>query len=366
MLELHDFLDDPGLAPHVDPLRISWLHSFIADRFDSTLLPSLPMRILPSDAHRSVLSDHPTIYAILYFYGYVNWLQRLTPDQHVPQLLDLNGRTIAHFASAGGNFTRLKEDHCDSVIILYLNVAYCQSVTRIQLCASWGRMDDLQCLLNYGVDPTIITNPPGESLVDIVAFHLRIDLLSFFLSLDIDWPSISPLAFLTLTSQKGDFSRVEAECMINELVSAKFSPTIVDEKGKDVLSLAARHNPEITWALLNRSDMEIAAGNRKSSLHVAASRGDIQMRERLFEGHVPIDLRKANGETPLMKAIRCSQYRAVRWLLEHGASADCENPKGQTAQLLATQEDDIRMIALFERQEVIDRRTWLSIRPEVG
>jgi hypothetical protein len=140
-------------------------------------------------------------------------------------------------------------------------------------------MDDLHCLLNYGADPTIITNPPGHSLVDIAAFHLRIDLLSFLLSLDIDWPSISPLAFSTLTSQTGHFSRVEAECIINKLASAKFSATIVDERGKDVLSLAARQNPEILWALPNRSDMDIAPGNKKSPLHVAASRGDIQMRE---------------------------------------------------------------------------------------
>jgi hypothetical protein len=67
-----------------------------------------------------------------------------------------------------------------------------------------------------------------------------------------------------------------------------------------------------------------------------------------------------------MKAIRCSQYRAVRWLLEHGASADCENPDGQTGKLMTTQEDDVGMITLFERQEVIDHLTWLSIRPEVG
>jgi hypothetical protein len=58
--------------------------------------------------------------------------------------------------------------------------------------------------------------------------------------------------------------------------------------------------------------------------------------------------------------------KVIWWLLEHQASTDRESLDGQTAKFPATQEDNSRMIALFERHGLIDRLIWLLIQPEVG
>jgi Ankyrin repeats (3 copies)/Ankyrin repeat len=77
--------------------------------------------------------------------------------------------------------------------------------------------------------------------------------------------------------------------------------------------------------------VDIASGpTRGTALHQAARRGYFSVAEALLDHGATIDARDAKGETPLRRAVNCRQIAIVRLLVRHGADPYAADRRGVT------------------------------------
>jgi truncated hemoglobin YjbI len=76
---------------------------------------------------------------------------------------------------------------------------------------------------------------------------------------------------------------------------------------------------------------DVASGpTRGTPLHQAARRGDVSVAQALLEHGATIDARDAKGQTPLRRAVNCQQLEIVRLLVQHGADPHAADRRGVT------------------------------------
>ena len=69
---------------------------------------------------------------------------------------------------------------------------------------------------------------------------------------------------------------------------------------------------------------------RGTALHQAARRGYVSVAQALLDHGATIDSRDAKGETPLRRAVNCRQLQIVRLLVRHGADPRAADRRGVT------------------------------------
>jgi truncated hemoglobin YjbI len=77
--------------------------------------------------------------------------------------------------------------------------------------------------------------------------------------------------------------------------------------------------------------VDVASGpTRGTALHQAARRGYVSVAQALLDHAATIDTRDAKGETPLRRAVNCRQIEIVRLLIRHGADPRAADRRGVT------------------------------------
>ena len=103
----------------------------------------------------------------------------------------------------------------------------------------------------------------------------------------------------------------------------------------------------VKWFLEKGANATCENNRGWNSLHFAAQGGDPEVIS-LIHTHVPnIDSRSTEGLTPLMVATVTGKPRAVKWFLEKGANATCEDNTGWNSLHLAAQGGDPEVISLI-------------------
>jgi ankyrin repeat protein len=69
---------------------------------------------------------------------------------------------------------------------------------------------------------------------------------------------------------------------------------------------------------------------RGTALHQAARHGFVSVVQALLDHGASIDARDAKGETPLRRAVNCRQLEIVRLLVRHGATLRAADRRGVT------------------------------------
>ncbi len=78
-------------------------------------------------------------------------------------------------------------------------------------------------------------------------------------------------------------------------------------------------------------DLNLAEGVKRSTpLHMAARRGGSALAQALIEHRADIEARDSNGETPLRRAVNCSQPSVARVLMMAGAEPHSRCKRGRT------------------------------------
>jgi ankyrin repeat protein len=76
---------------------------------------------------------------------------------------------------------------------------------------------------------------------------------------------------------------------------------------------------------------DVASGpTRGTALHQAARRDNISVAQALLDHGATIDARDAKGQTPLRRAVNCRQLEIVRLLVRHGADPHAADRRGVT------------------------------------
>jgi ankyrin repeat protein len=77
--------------------------------------------------------------------------------------------------------------------------------------------------------------------------------------------------------------------------------------------------------------VDVTSGpTRGTALHQAARRGDVSVAQVLLDHGATIDARDAKGETPLRRAVNCRQMEIVRLLVRQGADPHAADRRGVT------------------------------------
>jgi truncated hemoglobin YjbI len=77
--------------------------------------------------------------------------------------------------------------------------------------------------------------------------------------------------------------------------------------------------------------VDIASGpTRGTALHQAARRGNVSVAQALLDHGATIDARDAKGQTSLRRAVNCRQLQIVRLLVRHGADPHAADRRGVT------------------------------------
>ena len=102
-----------------------------------------------------------------------------------------------------------------------------------------------------------------------------------------------------------------------------------------------------------KADLQIKYdANQDSILHVAAQSGNIKIGEELIV-KLPelLNQTNANGETPVFEAVKSSQSKFARFLIEAGAKKDLKNKKNQAVLDLIDPKVDKKMYRIFRTHE---------------
>jgi hemoglobin len=77
--------------------------------------------------------------------------------------------------------------------------------------------------------------------------------------------------------------------------------------------------------------VDVASGpTRGTALHQASRRGYVSVAQALLDHGATIDARDAKGQTPLRRAVNCRQLQIVRLLVRHGANPRAADRRGVT------------------------------------
>ena len=113
-------------------------------------------------------------------------------------------------------------------------------------------------------------------------------------------------------------------------------------------------NKEIVEYIVSKGGtIQHLASNRNSMLHIAASKGDLNLTRYCIEEHkLNINASNSLGETPLMFAVKADKTSLVTYLIGQGAELEAENHIGETA-LFYSASNNVNMFDLLVQKGAI-------------
>jgi ankyrin repeat protein len=103
----------------------------------------------------------------------------------------------------------------------------------------------------------------------------------------------------------------------------------------------------------------------ESSVHHAASKGNVQFLQYMFKDYQSVDIVNGKGETPLMKAILGNHEEVVEWLLNQRADIQAKTLDGKSCLHFAAEVGNCQWVEIFEDNEhgmhPMDDRGWTAL-----
>ncbi|MDX2359785.1 MAG: ankyrin repeat domain-containing protein [Crocinitomicaceae bacterium] len=92
------------------------------------------------------------------------------------------------------------------------------------------------------------------------------------------------------------------------------------------------NRPIIDYLITKGADLKILGGNDNTMLHISAEQSNLKLARLCIEEHgLDVNASNADGETPLMLAIKANNLELTRYLVDQGAEINTENNAGETA-----------------------------------
>ncbi|XP_058879911.1 ankycorbin isoform X2 [Acipenser ruthenus] len=142
---------------------------------------------------------------------------------------------------------------------------------------------------------------------------------------------------LHLAAAKG-----QAECL-GVILSHGVDVTVLDASGCTALHLAAKNNHQECAKKLIQSKCTIEGGDSsgKTALHYAAC-SSAPIVQLLCEQNCPVNVKDAEGCTPLLLCSQNTHEEVCRCLIDHGADINACDKKGRTAVMMACESSSLK------------------------
>lgn len=204
--------------------------------------------------------------------------------------------------------------------------------TALHRCGKEGDVQACRVLLQFGIDPTII------SLQGYTATQVATDPVQRLLHEDPPGPGVDSEQQLLEASKSGDI-----ECVRRILTSQPHLVNVRDLDGRHStpLHFAAGYNrvPIVEYLLQHGADVHAKDKGGLVPLHNACSYGHYEVTELLVRHGASVNVADLWKFTPLHEAAAKGKYDIVKLLLKHGADVNRKNRDGHTALDLVKESD---------------------------
>lgn len=139
---------------------------------------------------------------------------------------------------------------------------------------------------------------------------------------------------------------------IKRLVGQGADVNARDKRGFTVLMHAASYSATSFYLIDRGADIRALNRGKASTLHDAATRGNLRLVKRLVAAGLDVNRKNGNNETPLCEAVQTQQLRTVTFLLENGADPNIRSRFGTPLQL-AIERNNNALIALLKQHGAI-------------
>jgi ankyrin repeat protein len=328
---------------------------------------SLDSRVHPSAVVPMILKEYPILYSVMFFYGSILWLRSLSNPEYkalfrFPGAKDYGGRSIAHFAAAGGKLRLLAElrdedgnnERFAKELAPLLDTPDNQGFTPLQYAVAYGNVDDMKFLLRdreIPIDPTILDRTYHHSLLDIALVHGHVAAAFYLLDGSIDWRNLSPFAFHMIARQTWSDGIDDLLPLVDRLLEREFDPSMISQEDSEdnVLSIAAKYQSGALFVLLEKIPWLMSSETLNNPFLTAAESGNLSQLEQLCTRVGLIDFTNRDGETALMRAVRCRQSETAAWLIGHGANRQlCDDNNLSIADVLGPQINPLGSLSFIE------------------
>ncbi|CAL4164207.1 unnamed protein product [Meganyctiphanes norvegica] len=204
--------------------------------------------------------------------------------------------------------------------------------TALHRCGREGDVQGCRLLLQYGIDPGIIT------LQGYTAAQLATESVQRLLTEDLPGPGVDAEQQLLEASKSGDID------IVRRIISQE--PHLVNVRDLDgrhstPLHFAAGYNrvPIVEFLLQHGADVHAKDKGGLVPLHNACSYGHYEVTELLVRHGASVNVADLWKYTPLHEAAAKGKYDIVKLLLKHGADVNRKNREGHTPQDLVKESD---------------------------
>ncbi|XP_068755474.1 transient receptor potential cation channel subfamily A member 1-like [Montipora capricornis] len=285
----------------------------------------------------------------------------LLPRGADPRLRGKNGSMSIHLAARKGN---------EEIIKVLLDQPTVQvdakdgsGKTALHLACSEGHVKICQILLNYGADITTVSEEKMTPILCAIQ-NCHTEIARMILNRaserdantnkeeilrdeDLHSNTALHLAVLNLNDVKTVELCLDSGADVNILTSNSVTP----------LHLAAsKGNIEVADFLISRgANVHIKDGDSKTPLHMAAIFNQTRLIEFLLEREAKLDVRDSEGRTPFLNAVAAGQVESARLLLNHGADISATDLLMKTCVHIAVEYEHFNTLDML-----LDRRSGVN------
>ena len=271
------------------------------DKLDSYLQqnPDVDAIIKPNNSIKEeFLLNSPNLISVAAFYGAVKCFIYLQNRDANMSYVDINGRTVAHFASLGGS-----SDICDLLDSSGISFEGVDSDgnTSIHYACMSGNLNLVQKLYLRGFD-LLLANKNGYKPIHYAAGSKSVDLLDFLVSegadINEEVDGNTPILLSALENRPDNVSYlIDQKAVV---------PEFIDKKGENLLIyLAKKGFDKVISVLINKGKLNpnITDGLGWTPLLHACNIGSIETCKILIENGADVNLASKFGFTPTHCAI---------------------------------------------------------------
>lgn len=323
------------------------------------------------------LRNQPTLIQYAAFCSSFNVFKYLLEKGANIDLLDLNNRSLAQFAMAGGNkdiIELLKQKRVSFNGVMKFAVRFHRNdlfefvdddpIPLLHHCTASNNVSLVLNCIEHGLNvnqPDILNS---NSPIEVAAFFNSLDCLEIFLNhrlVNVNAKNKDGQTALHIAASK-DFIEFVHLLLDNELVQTRLS----DIKGRMPIHVAAENgHVDIVQLFFEKVHMPINVRTDYGStvLHLALNSGDLPMIKYLLgvEG-IDIEARTLRDETPLHCAAQGQQSKAAYLLLAHNVDPNVKDADGWTPLHYATQNSDQETVEILLACE----KTDINVRNNSG